>query len=98
MKERPKLSDSSLKIYVSILSSLYKRLGGKDISFFSKEKDVILKSMKDVESNKRKTTLSAPYILTNIEDYKTLMLKDCSIDMNKRQHQKKVKIGYQLMK
>lgn len=38
LKERPKLSDSYLKTYVSTLSSLYKRLDGKDISFFRRRK------------------------------------------------------------
>ena len=41
---REKISDSSIKTYASMLSSINKKLEGeKDLEFFSKEKDKIIK-------------------------------------------------------
>lgn len=74
---RPKLGSNSVKTYVSTLSSYYKKMGANNIDFFSKNVKQIIDSLKDVESNKRKTLLSALFILTGEDTYKTLMLSDC---------------------
>ena len=79
MINRPKLSPNSLKTYVSTLSSFYKRMNANNIDFFSKNVNEIIESLKEVESNKRKTLLSALFILTGEDDYKKLMLSDCKI-------------------
>ena len=78
-KNRPKLGNNSIKTYVSTLSSFYKRMNANNIDFFSENIKDVLHTLKEVESNKRKTLLSALYILTNEDDYKTLMLSDCKI-------------------
>ena len=77
MKNRPKLSMNSVKTYVSTLSSFYKKFNYKNIECLSNNVNEIIESLKEVESNKRKTLLSALYILTNEDSYKTLMLSDC---------------------
>jgi hypothetical protein len=79
IKNRPKLSPNSVKTYVSTLSSFYKKFNCKNIECLSKNVNEIIESLKDVTSNKRKTLLSALYILTNENDYKALMLSDCKI-------------------
>ena len=77
---REKISDSSIKTYASMLSSINKKLEGeKDLEFFSKEKDKIIKYIKDnITSNQtQKTLLSALYILTDLKEYKDFMLEIC---------------------
>lgn len=77
---RPNLSKSSLKTYISILTNLYKRiwdLNGDDydIKNFDKVND-ILDELKKIEPRKRKTILSALVIITDKKDYRDLMLED----------------------
>ena len=79
-ENREKISDSSIKTYASMLGSINKKLGGeKDLDFFSKEKDQIIKYVKEnISSNQtQKTVLSALYILTNLKEYKDFMLEIC---------------------
>ena len=88
IKNRPKLSPNSVKTYVSTLSSFYKKFNCKNIECLSKNVNEIIESLKDVTSNKRKTLLSALYILTNENDYKALMLSDCRIVNDNYKQQK----------
>jgi len=77
---REKISDSSIKTYASMLSSINKKLEGeKDLEFFSKDKDKIINHIKEnITSNQtQKTLLSALYILTDLKEYKELMLEIC---------------------
>ena len=77
---REKISDSSIKTYSSMLSSINKKLDGeKDLEFFSKEKDKIINYIKEniTSFQTQKTLLSALYILTDLKDYKDLMLEIC---------------------
>ena len=77
---RDKISDSSIKTYSSMLSSINKKLDGeKDLEFFSKEKDKIINYIKEniTSFQTQKTLLSALYILTDLKDYKDLMLEIC---------------------
>ena len=77
---REKISDSSIKTYASMLSSINKKLDGeKDLEFFSKEKDKIINYIKEniTSFQTQKTLLSALYILTDLKDYKDLMLEIC---------------------
>jgi len=88
-KKRSKLSDNSLKTYISCLNSIYKKLNGTNgIEFFTKERKTIIQHLKDIEPNKRKTLLSALFIITDIPEYKDIMLKDCSIINTKYKEQK----------
>ena len=88
MKNRPKLSANSVKTYVSTLSSFYKKMGANNSDFFSENIKDVLHTLKEVESNKRKTLLSALYILTGEDSYKTLMLQDCKIVNDNYKQQK----------
>lgn len=74
---RPKISDSSIKTYTSLLHNLYKKLNGEDgVDFFKNEKNKILEHVDNIQSNQsKKTLLSALYILTNEEQYHKNMIK-----------------------
>ena len=80
-ENRPKLSASSKKTYVSTLSSLYRRLSGHadryDNEFFKDHKDTIIESLSGKPAPSRKSVLSALFILTNDDEYRKLMLDDC---------------------
>ena len=79
---REKLSSSSNKTYTALLFNLLKHLKlPMNISSFTKHKDDIIKfhETNDQSTQTNKTRLSALYVLTEIEDYKTLMVKLCEI-------------------
>lgn len=87
-KKRPKLSDSSLKTYVSLLSNLCSKLNIdiEDIKDKSKEVLEYVEKLGSVQS--KKTILSACYILSDQEHYKTNMLKYCNETNSKYKEQK----------
>jgi hypothetical protein len=71
---RPKLSASSLKTYVSILSNIYKQMKGDgDIDFFSDNVKEILEYMDTKNNQTKKTSLSALFVLTKKEEYREVM-------------------------
>lgn len=79
-ENRPELSESSLKTYKSILSNLYKKVFPNDkevdLSKFNQYKK-FLTFLKDYESSKRKTYLSALSVLCpKVEQYRELMNQD----------------------
>lgn len=78
--KRPNLSNSSLTTYSSILKNLHKRVfEDKPIAEDDfRESDRILHFLRDVPPNKRKTTLSALVVLTNLEPYRQQMNADVS--------------------
>jgi hypothetical protein len=74
MKNRPKLSVSSLKTYVSILSNIYKKMRGHDgISWFSDDSKKVLEYMDTKNDQTKKTSLSALFVLTGKQEYKDVM-------------------------
>ena len=83
-KKRPNLSTSSLTTYASICKSLYKKCFGEGKIVWDKfdNTDEVLKCLKDVPPNKRKTILSALVIITDNAKYRELMVKDVR-DYNK---------------
>ena len=66
-----------MKTYVSTLKSYYNKINANNIDFFSEIINDVLHNLKEVESNKRKTLLSALFILTLKPDYQTRILSDC---------------------
>lgn len=87
-ENRPKISDSSIRTYSSIVSNLYrymnddlhKSLDGA-LEFFEKNPKKVLEYLKDKEGSKRKTILAALVVLTghkeNVsEQYRKTMLDD----------------------
>ncbi len=79
-EKRPNITNSSLKTYESILRNLYDKLGFDTKEYqldkFDKESDKVLKYLKDLPSNKRKTVLSALVVITDNKGYRELMLDD----------------------
>jgi hypothetical protein len=77
---RPKLSDSSCKTYVSLLSSIYKKLDGKHLDFFEDEEKTIIEHIKSLDKpQSRKTICSALFVVTEKPIYKFLMMDDVKV-------------------
>lgn len=73
-EKREKLSISSAKTYVSLLSTLFKKLGFETIKDLEKEKE-ILDYVNGIESiQTKKTLLSAVYIITGNENLRKEMI------------------------
>lgn len=88
--KRAKLSPNSIKTYVSILASLYGKMKGEaGLDFFNTSKTLILDHIKEVPANKRKTLLSALFIITGLDDYHKMMLEDCG-QVNKQYKEQKM--------
>lgn len=72
---RSKLSASSLKTYVSILSNIYKQMDGDGgIGFFSHQIKDIIEFLDKKNDQTKKTSLSALYVLTKKDEYRTVMM------------------------
>jgi len=100
-ENRPKISDSSIRTYSSIVSNLYrymhddlhKSLEGC-LDFFEKNNKKVLEYLKDKEGSKRKTTLAALVVLTLhkpdvSEHYRKTMLDDIHTYNDKEKDQEK---------
>jgi len=92
-ENRPKLGASSVKTYISILFNIYKRIAQKEecdnIEWFSNNDKLILKHLEKTKPQSRKSSLSALFILTGVEAYRTLMLDDCKTVNENYKEQKK---------
>ena len=80
LAKREKLSPNSVKTYVSILFNLHKKLSkenDENLDWFNHNEKEIFENLKEKTSQTRKSILSALYILTGKEEYKTQMLVDC---------------------
>ena len=77
-EKREKLTDSSLKTYVSILSNLHKQMNATDddLDWFNKQEREIFEHLK---AQTRKSVLSALFILTGNDEYRKIMLDDCKV-------------------
>jgi len=81
IKNKPNISESSVKTYLSILKNLYINIfkdDKMDISNFDNS-DKILSSIKDLEPNKSKTILEALVVITDNKKYREQMLKDIEV-------------------
>lgn len=92
IEARPNLSKQSISTYTSILKNLYEKvfntLNNLDIDKFN-ESEKILKYLKELEPNKRKTILSALVILTDNKAYRKQMLEDIT-SYNEEQHKQQM--------
>ena len=95
-KNRPHLSDNSIKTYGSILKSLYKNMFDIeddediviDLTKFNDNKKV-LAYLKTMDVNKRKTILSALFVLTENKAYRKQMVHDIDkYNKNMDKHEK----------
>lgn len=91
---RPAISDSTLKTYASLISSLNKKInaGGDDWhEFFTKKPKHVIQYI--IENNKSKQTiktiLSSLFILTNVKEYRDVMIEYAK-DVNDEYKQSKV--------
>ena len=90
-KNRPNLSNNSLKTYISLLKNLHKKIFGEKIDLKNfKEYNKILDFLKSIDGNKRKSTLSALVVFCNndCEQYRDLMISD-AIKYNEEQKENK---------
>lgn len=93
-EKRPKISKSSLKTYESILRNLYEKVFGDkdyDVKKFD-ENEKIIKFLKDLPSNKRKTILSALVVITDNKAYRELMMEDIKEYNKNEAKQEKTKV------
>jgi len=90
-KNRPKLGDSSVKTYISILTNLFKKLNFENIDDFMRKDKEIMTLLDEKNPQTRKTALSALFILTGNEIYREKMLQDCKIVNETYKEQKKTK-------
>jgi hypothetical protein len=77
LENRPTLSPSSLRTYVSLLNSISKKADLKSIDDFTKEMKNIMSVIEPMNIQSKKTILSALFILTNEAEYKEKMLVFC---------------------
>ena len=74
--KRPKLSDNSIKTYISSLILINKKLDGdKNIDWFDKSSKEIIEHLEKGNSKSSKTILSAIFILTGNSDIHQQMIK-----------------------
>tara|TARA_R110001592_G_scaffold2489_1_gene14629 strand:- start:1254 stop:2132 length:879 start_codon:yes stop_codon:yes gene_type:complete len=75
LKKRPHLHEKSVKTYGSVLKSIMKDLDMKSHKELDKHK-MVMEYLKEMPPNKRKTRLSALFVLTENDNYKSKMLED----------------------
>lgn len=88
-KQRPNISDSTVKTYSSTLSALHKKVFDGEINLenFQNVKK-LMEHLKDKPAHTRKTTLSALFILTGIPEYQKQMKEDIATYKNDVSQQK----------
>jgi len=91
-ENRPKLAESSIKTYKSILSNIYKKVYPTDetidIKKFDNTKEFI-NYLKEVPYNKRKTILAGLVVISGKVEYNKMMMED--INSHKAQEMKQEK-------
>jgi hypothetical protein len=87
-KNRPSLSESSVKTYTSILRNLHKRaFDNKEVTLKDfDDVNTIKQNLKDTNIYSRKTILSALFVITKNAEYQEMMMKDAD-KYNKEQNE-----------
>jgi len=77
---RPNLGSSSINTYTSTLRTLHRKLFGEtdentplDLTKFNSDIKTVIDHLRDVPLNRKKTTLSALYVLTGLPEYREMM-------------------------
>ena len=88
---RPKLSASSLKTYISILTNIYKAMNGQGdkIDWYTDNIKNILEFLESKNDQSKKTSLSALFVLTGMQEYRDVMMEVMSRVNNVYKQQKK---------
>jgi hypothetical protein len=82
-ENRPNMTESTMKTYLSLLKSLYGKLQddknkNDDVGFYLNNKQEILQYIESLQSDQsKKTILSALYVLTNDQEYNDIMRQYC---------------------
>lgn len=90
-ERRPNISDSTLKTYASLILSLNKKVNnvGDDVlEFFTKKYKLVIDFIKEHHKSEQtiKTILSSLFILTNVDEYRKVMIDYCkSVNENYKQ-------------
>lgn len=99
-EKRPKLSDGSVKTYVSMLTNLYKQINKDDkfdYKYFINNPNEVINHLKNKEPKNRKTILSSLVVLcdgsTSCDKYRKLMLSDA--EKTDAENQKQMKTDKQ---
>ena len=89
-KNRPNITDSSIKTYVSNLVSINKKLNGEhNMSFYDDYKPILnFIEKEEMSLQTKKTLLSALYIMTHVKEYREKMISYCNEVNNKYKEQK----------
>lgn len=89
LKNRPSLSEGSIKTYTSLIKSIHSKVF-PDTSFNIEnlnDYETVINYLSNLPYNKRKTTLSALFVLTQIPDYQKMMMKDLETHNNQELEQ-----------
>ena len=89
-KNRPNITESSIKTYVSNLVSINKKLNGEhNMSFYDDYKPILnFIEKEEMSLQTKKTLLSALYIMTHVKEYREKMIAYCNEVNNKYKEQK----------
>lgn len=88
-KKRPNLSDNSVRSYSSTLANLPKKCGLDDTIDSLHNTKHILKELKDIEPNKRRSIMAALFVATECPEVKKTMDSDMTITNKNYRLQKK---------
>lgn len=98
--ERPNITPNTVKTYASLLASVHRKVWGNDAEIdldnFRQVKR-IMEALKEKVASSRKTTLSALFILTGLDAYKTQMtddIKSYTEDVEKQTMNEKQKASF----
>jgi ribosomal protein L18 len=88
---RPKLSESSLKTYISVLYNISKNLDpdNESIDWFNENNQEIMSFLENKTPQTKKTSLSALFVLTKSQSYKDVMVQVMKLVNEKDKSQKK---------
>ena len=92
LRNRPHLTQSSIKTYTSVLFNLHKHMeqNHDNIAWFSTDyKNILDYLMQNAKKSTRKSILSALYVLTKIPEYQDQMMKDAKDIHEEYKEQKK---------
>ena len=87
--KRPNLTDNSIKTYLSLISTLMRKLKYKNIDDINNNEDDVLEYIESIKSTQsKKTILSSIYIITENDIFRKKMIELCNETNNKYKEQK----------
>lgn len=87
--KRPKLTDNSIRTYLSLITTLVKKLKYKSIDDINNNEDDVLEYIDTIKSiQSKKTILSSIFIITENDIFRKKMIEYCNETNNKYKEQK----------